>query len=58
MMNRKYIFCFALVLGNCFSSCAGTSAIAGTSLSDVKIVSPQENVYLPGLGSSIFSEQS
>jgi len=48
----------ALVLGNCIFSCAGTNAIAATNLPDAKIVSPQESVYLPGLGSAIFMKQS
>lgn len=57
-MNPKLLLCLALVSDNCFLSGVGKDAVAATNLPDLKIVSPQESVYLPGLGSATFSKQS
>lgn len=58
IMNAKRLICLALALGNCVFSCAETNAIPATNLPDAKIVSPQESVSLPGLGSAFFRKQS
>jgi hypothetical protein len=57
-MKPKLILCLALVLGNGIFSDAGTILIDAANLPDGEIISPQESVYLPGLGSSTFSKQS